>query len=698
MATRRGPWVQHMLATLVAWLPPTVFASASMTGQSGLIQMPDARMQPEGVWRIGISDADPYLTGWSSLSVFPRFEFSGRFTRIDDVPGFPDNPDYGAYKDKAFDAKAVLWPEQTYLPAAAIGVQDFTGTHLFRARYVALSKRLGDADVTLGYGGQRIDGVFGGVRYTPSWYPSLGVVLEYDANRYADDYQSALSGANRRDGGVSYGLEYRFGWIRTQISKQDGEIGANLYVSVPLMRSEFVPKIDEPPPPSVEPSGQTLDLWRANPATAQVLLQRLHAAGFARVATRLDGDTLALSLTHPRISTIGRAVGRAARIALASAPDDLRALTITYTRDDMPLLTYRFSDLNRLRRFFRGELDEAALREVVAIDNEHAVGDLRAEDMSLARPPTAPIEARYGEDGHVLSLEQRDSLLSGFYVVPINARIFFNDPSGAFRYDMFATANYDRRLASGWFASGAARLTISEDVSEVTQASNSTLPHVRSDITEYRREGDRLRLESLLLNRFARVSPLLYARASVGYYEEMYAGAGTQILLLPTDASWAFDLAVDAVRQREPGDSFGFRDYRTVTALGALHYRFAERGVTLSARIGRFLARDEGVRWEFRRRFRSGIEAGAWYTVTNADDETGPGSPGDPYRDQGLFVSIPLNTMLTRDTQRRADLSVVNFTRDVGQMVRSPGDLYLALEREMDLNAAGANALTRLGQ
>lgn len=693
MATRCGPLAQRILSTLVALLPPAVFASASMTGQSGLIQMPDARVQPEGIWRIGISEADPYLAGWSSLSIFPRFEFSGRFTRIDDVPGFADNPDYGAYKDKAFDAKALLWPERTYLPAAAIGVQDFTGTHLFRARYVAFSKRFGDVDVTLGYGGQRIDGTFGGVRYTPSWHPSLGLLMEYDANRYVDDYQSALSGANRRDGGVSVGLEYRFGWISTQVSKQDGEFGANVYVSVPLMRREFVPKIDEPPAPSVEPSAHTLDMWRATPALAQTLLQRLHAAGFARVSARLEGEELALSLTHSRISSIGRAVGRAARIALATAPADARALAITYTHDDMPLLTYRFTDLDRLRQFFRGELDEAELREHVTIDR-HPAADFSAADTALERPSTAPMEMRYGEDGHLLSLEQRDSLLSGVYVVPINARIFFNDPSGAFRYDIFATANYDRRLAPGWFATSAVRLTLSEDVSEVTQTSNSTLPHVRSDITEYRREGDRLRLESLLLNRYARVSPWVYLRASVGYYEEMYAGVGTQILLLPTAAPWAFDVAIDAVRQREPGESFGFRDYRTVTALGALHYRFVQRGVTLSARFGRFLARDEGVRWEFRRRFRSGVEAGAWYTVTNANDETGPGSPGDPYRDKGLFVSIPLNTMLTRDTQRRAELSVVDFTRDVGQMVRSPSDLYWALERELDLMEP--NALTQL--
>lgn len=698
MPRRSGPWARCVALLLALSSPAPAYADASATGQSGLIQMPDARVEPEGVWRLGISDADPYLAGWSSLSVFSRFEFNGRFTRIDDVPGFSGNTDYGAYKDKAFDAKALLWRESAYVPAVAVGAQDFTGTRLFRARYLALSKRLGDADFTLGYGAQRIEGVFGGLRYTPTWHRRLALLIEYDANRYTDDYQAALSGADRRDGGVSCGIEYRFGWLTTQLSVQDGKTGANVYLSVPLMRTEFVPKIHEPAPPAVEPSGQTLAMWRSNPAAALPLLQRLHAAGFAGVSARLDGDRLVLTLTHPRISLVGRAVGRAARIALSAGPDDMRALAIIYTRDDMPLLTYVFADPEQLRRFFRGDTDEAALRDQVAIHPWPAAVDLRREDTALEGPRAPAIETRYGEDGHLLILEQRDSFLSGFYVVPFNARIFFNDPSGAFRYDTFATVNYFQRLAPGWFADAAARFTLSEDVSEMTQFSNSTLPHVRSDIVEYRRDGDRLRMESLLLNRFARLTQPLYLRASAGYYEEMYAGVGTQLLYLPADASWAFDVSVDALRQREPGESFGFRDYRTVTALGALHYRFAQRGVTLSARFGRFLARDAGVRWEFRRRFRSGVEAGAWYTVTDGDDETGPGRPGDPYRDKGLFVSIPLNSMLTRDTRRRADLSVVDFTRDVGQMVRSPGDLYLMLERDLGLNAVDTDAVTQFGK
>ena len=697
MAGRTGRWLRRAVLVLCVYQPASVLASASSTGQSGLIHMPDARVQPEGVWRFGLSDADPYFAGWSSLSVFPRFEFSGRFTRIDDVPGFAGNTDYGAYKDKAFDAKGVLWNERDFLPAAAVGVQDFTGTRLFRARYIALSKQLGDADVTLGYGGQRIDGVFGGIRYRPAWHQALGLLAEYDANRYVDDYQAAQSSADQRERGWTYGIEYRFGWLTAQLSSQHGTTGANVYVSVPLTRREFIPKIDEPPAPSVESSGQRLDTWRDNPAAIQTLLGRLHEQGFANVTARLDGDILRLKLTHPRISRMGRAVGRAARVALAAGPEDVRGIEITYTRDDLPLLTYSFADPDLLRRYFLGEASAEALRESLTLHVSPAT-ELRSEDTALETVPPPAAEMRYGEDGHPLSVQRRDAFLSGFYLVPFNLRIFFNDPSGAFRYDTFATANYQQRIAPGWFIDGTARFTWSEDVSEVTQVSNSTLPHVRSDIVEYRREGDRLRLESLLLNRYLRLAEPLFLRASLGYYEEMYAGGGAQLVYLPTEASWAFDVAVDALRQREPGESFGFRDYRTVTALGAFHYRFPQKGVTVSARMGRFLARDEGVRLEFRRRFRSGVEMGAWYTVTNENDETGPGRVGDPYRDKGIFVSIPLNSMLTRDTRRRAEMSLVDFTRDVGQMVRSPNDLYIELERELSLSDSETHSLTQFGK
>jgi membrane-associated phospholipid phosphatase len=118
--------------------------------------------------------------------------------------------------------------------------------------------------------------------------------------------------------------------------------------------------------------------------------------------------------------------------------------------------------------------------------------------------------------------------------------------------------------------------------------------------------------------------------------------------------------------------------------------------VTGTLRAGRFLAKDEGVRAEVKRRFASGWEVGAWYTVTNGNDITSPGSPSNPYHDKGIFMVWQLDTLLTRDTQASASLRLSPWTRDVGQMVAAPGELYSALERPV-LRMHAHDGLVRLG-
>jgi membrane-associated phospholipid phosphatase len=205
------------------------------------------------------------------------------------------------------------------------------------------------------------------------------------------------------------------------------------------------------------------------------------------------------------------------------------------------------------------------------------------------------------------------------------------------------------------------------------------LPHVRTDVAEYKR-GGRFKLNRLLLNQYLTLDERVYARASAGFYEEMYRGLGGQILYLPKDSRWATDLTVDALQQRGYKGWFDKRDYKTVTALGALHYKLPY-DITATARAGRFLARDNGVRLEFKRRFQSGVEIGAWYTKTNGKDITNPGTPANPYNDKGVFLSVPLNIMLPTDTQANAGIGLSPWTRDVGQMVASPGDLYDLFEQ-----------------
>ena len=175
----------------------------------------------------------------------------------------------------------------------------------------------------------------------------------------------------------------------------------------------------------------------------------------------------------------------------------------------------------------------------------------------------------------------------------------------------------------------------------------------------------------------------------------MFGGAGGQLLYLPVGAGWGADLAVDWVKQRDY-DGWGFRDYDTVTAIASFNYRLP-LGVTATARGGRFLAQDEGVRFEIKRRFASGYEAGIWYTRTNGNDITSPGSPGNPYYDKGIFLSVPLTTLLSKDTQAVAHMSLAPWTRDVGAMVVSPLDLYRLMEKPLVLDVHEHDGLVLLG-
>ncbi len=689
-----------LLSTVLAFAGSAA-AQPSSSGQTGLINMPDARLEADGTLRLGAGWSDTYLPIWSSVSLFPRLELSARYTVIRGLSSGLGRG-FGDFKDKAFDAKALVWREGDWWPSLALGAQDFTGTGVFKAHYGALSKRLGNSDYTLGYGSDRIDGWFGGVRHRLPWNRHFSLVVEYDAYDYRTDPGAAASGAARRDGGLNYALEYRNNWFGVQLSAQDDSLGANAFVSVPLMKPEFVPKLDEPDPYPLSRPQADMGQWLASTDSAARLARALYRSDYKNIHLAFDGHTLHAQLTNSRISATGRAVGRAARILLSLGPADVRALRITYTDRDLAILTYSFTDTHKLRRYFAGLISRRQLDRYLQISYADPLADkaLARHQVEIPMVEDARLlnrEVQRSDEGHVLSYRFEDTDLSGFELVPFNLGVFFNDPNGAARFNLFARANYRKQIGRGRFFETSAELTLYENVSKVEQASNSTLAHVRSDIALYLQEG-RFKLPRLLINQYFQPRQRVYTRLSAGLYELMFAGVGGQALYLPAKGNWAADLSVDRLRQRSPDGVFEFRDYDTLTLLGAFHYRLPAWGVTATVRAGRFLARDTGVRFELKRRFRSGITFGAWYTRTDGNDITSPGSPGDPYFDKGIFLSIPLGSMLTRDTRARSELALAPWTRDVGQMVVSPADLYTTLERSLGLDNPYRSVGSHLGQ
>jgi membrane-associated phospholipid phosphatase len=661
-----------------------------VTGQSGYINMPSAWTEYDGTLTTGYSYDTPYGTAWASATLLPFLQLTGRYVSITGIAPFAStDPRYGAgygrYKDKVADIKLRLRDETATLPAISVGATDLLGTELFKGQYVVASKTFGKAgnmEASIGYGNKRPKGVFAGVRWAPLSAPRWAFVAEYDANDYTKDQQAQQTGAAQRKSGPAVGVEYRWGWLGAQVAWHRDHYSANAYLTIPFSEREFIPKFLEPAPFQAKdaPARVSAEQWQDNPAPGAALVAALVKQDFKNVRVELDGNRLKLNLTNNRISNVGRAVGRATRTALAFAPEGTRSIQVTYTRLEQPIATYEFLDLQKLTDYFTGLVNRDAFLQTVVV--RYATPADRTSDdqhgMLASIQGEGDLGVQVGRDGNIVQVSSEDREANRFKIVP-KVSFFFNDPSGALRYELWAAANYDKRLGEGLYLNGDLKLDVLENVSDVTQPSNSLLPHVRTDIADYKR-GGRFKLNRLLLNKYQNPAERIYTRVSAGFYEEMYRGFGGQVLYLPKDSRWAADLTADALQQRGVKGWFDKRDYQTVTAMGALHYRLPY-DVTATARVGRFLARDEGVRLEFKRRFPSGVEIGAWYTKTNGHDITMPGSPTNPYNDKGVFLSVPLNIMLPFDSQTTASVGISPWTRDVGQMVASPGDLYDMVEQ-----------------
>ena len=665
----------------------TAFATTPTTqGQSGYINMPSAWVEPDGTISTGYSYDSPYGSLWISSTILPFLQMTGRYVSITGIPGFSNvkgqyGSAYGRYKDKVIDGKLRLWEESTWAPTVSVGRTDIFGTELFKGNYVVASKTLGAArniEASIGYGKRRPDGFFAGIRWVPVAAPHWAVVAEYDANDYSTDFRAKETAAGEHKKGPVVGLEYRWGWLGAQVARHRDHFSANAFISIPFSEREFIPKLYEPAPfdPKQAPPRVTAEEWQQQGQHGAALVQALVKQDFKNVRVELADNTLSLSLTNSRISNMGRAVGRAARTALAFAPQGTRAIRIAYTKLEQPVATYEFLDLQRLTDYLTGLVGREAFLQTVVVRYAQPSDKLVDDQQSLlaaVKDDGDGLAVQVGRDGNIVQVSSEDREANRFKVIP-KVSFFFNDPSGALRYELWAAANYDRRLGQGLYLNSDLKFTALENVSGVTQPSNSLLPHVRSDIADYKR-GGRFKLNRLLVNKYVMPSERVYARVSGGFYEEMYRGIGGQVLYLPKDSRWAADLTVDALEQRGVKGWFDKRDYRTVSGFAALHYKLPY-DISATARAGRFLAKDEGVRVEFKRRFTSGVEIGAWYTKTNGKDITNPGSPTNPYNDKGIFLSVPLSIMLPADTQAAASVSLSPWTRDVGQMVASPGDLY----------------------
>ncbi len=646
--------------------------SASDWGSVGLLQTPTARMRIGGAFSISYSRVNPYTRGNVFFQPFDWMEAGFRYTTI-------SGTDYGNYGDidKSIDVKFRLLNESAYLPELAVGLRDVAGTGKFSSEFVVATKRTGDFDWSLGLGwgylgargniknplsslDRRFDervpasgpggqfalksyfrgpaAVFGGVQYHTPW-DALVLKGEYDGNDYKSDPFVRERSSTRRHSPFNIGLTYRaFSWADVTLGFERGNT-AMLSVSVHSELSRLTqPKWLDPPTVPVSIARPAKD-----PDWARTMrdLEQQSAWSVDRVERR-DNDVRVV--VDDAQATYWRSrLDRIASVLNRDAPEGIDRFTITYRNRGVDVA------------------EHVVNREAWVEQQTQYVPPASKSDAIVAQTPQAV-------EGNVVATARRPAFEQG---VGLHFDYTFGTIDAPVLYRLALTESARLRLRPDTWLQAVASLALVDNYDEWLIDVNSALPRVRTRIREYVRES-RFNVPNLQITHVGKFGDNHFYSAYAGYLEMMFGGVGAEWLYRPFASPVAVGIDVNAVRQRELDQHFGFLDYKTVTGHATLYWDTGWEDVQAKVSAGRYLAKDWGATLTLSRVFKNGVSMGAWATKTNVSAATfGEGS-----FDKGIFLTIPFDSILPRSTGITGVAAWRPILRDGGAMLARAVQLY----------------------
>jgi hypothetical protein len=651
----------------------------SLYGTPGLLEMPSAISAADAEIAGVISYFPGQLRNTFTFQITPNLSGSFRYSAVEDYAG----EGTGAFYDRSFDLRYRFNEEGKWLPAFAVGLQDFLGTGLYSAEYVVATKTLSDSvRVSAGLGWGRLGsynafynpifpdrppvyelGDTGGLPAYQSWFRGdmafFGGVewaatdrLTFKAEYSSDDAYQDLNGVDliERNSPLNFGVTYE--------PLDNFQIGlAYLYgsefaligtVRVNPRTAIFPGGLDAPPPPVVVRSDNAAaaQSWASQPLSENDIAARIResfrAEGIELDSIEITADSARVRYTNLRYRTEAQGLGRAARVLTAELPPSIENLTLEPMQLGIPLSAVTFS---------RTDLE--------VLENE--VGG-SAE--ILARADMGPAGT---EEGLVEIEPIRDAFTWG--IAPYLQLILF---SGAEPLQLAAgvEASASYLIGSNFILSGSLRQPIIIRVSDQEIITDPDLPVVRRNSGIYTQEGMPA-INDLTAAYYGRLAPNVYSRVTVGYLEEMFGGISTEVLYQPFDARWALGAEVNYVGQRNFDQRFGFQDYQVAMGHGSVYYAFDNEFV-VQVDVGRYLAGDWGATFTLEREFDNGWQVGAYFTLTEVPfEEYGEGS-----FDKGIILEVPIDFIFGQPNRNTVGTTLRSLNRDGGAQLYVNGRLY----------------------
>ena len=654
--------------------------SPSNYGETGILELPNARIMKEGAMRFTFSSSFPNEYTALTVSPFNWFEATYRYTEIKNnlygPSAFSGNQ---TAKDKSFDAKVRIIEEGKYFPDIAIGLRDFAGTGAFSSEYLVATKSIGNAHITSGLG-WGILGSAGGVKdplsliserfedrsssigqggdfNVGSWFAgeaSLFAGIEYDLKRYGlrlsleydtsepDRREYPVKVDNRFNAGLNY---YFSNNLNIGIALERGN---QFRVTFSLKGNFAEDTLSKPSAQNVVriDKGQSERIKADKGIFYRSLNKSLQDEKIYIQAASLEEDSVSLAVGSANYRSLPRLAGRSARIASALSPDEVEQIEIRVMNGPLEV---GIVNLNK-REFDQALSYEGSENEIFnksslytksntpLVSNADFMPEIKFPEFSWTMSPALKHQIGGPEAFYLGQLWWRTDTILKF------------------------SRNFSLYTSFG--------IDLYNNFDELNNPSASSIPHVRSDIQEYLKEGK----NNLQRMKFEYVySPFnnWFLRADLGMIEEMFGGVGGEILYRPFDKNWAVGFSAHRVRQREYKQRFGFRDYETDTGFLELYYDFPKR-VSASLLLGKYLAGDKGATLDLQRRFKSGFTLGVFATLTDlSKEEFGEGS-----FDKGFYFGIPTELFYTDYRSGTISFGLHPLTKDGGAIMNQHNSLF----------------------
>ena len=657
-------------------------------GLPGIIDLPSARRFRDGELVFTHQNHKYLFMSGISFQALPRLGLSFRYGGLGLGGGFAQNR---LTWDRSFSAHISLLDERKYLPAISLGLRDFIGTGWYTSEYIVGTKSIGRLEVTAGLGFGRLAG------RDPFSNPLRVLSSTFNVRNSTSHYTGGTIGRNvgwfQGDASSFFGLRYQIGDRLSIESEYTSDLMLNessyldlkspwnfgltykinnyLNLSAQYLHGSQIAavahiKVNPSRPPllggkELAPVPMRLRGEGAIPKTKNdetTIKKVLKVDRFKIHHLSFEENTVKISVTNTKFRSISQAVGRVASTLQRFTADNIKNAIISFHHKGIETARYQV-DLEKItREQFNPTLHSYDKASIIAIESEPVHFPQKDTRFSWGVGPY--IEHRLFNPDLPLSLETGLEVAGGYEFKPgLNL-------SGNIRKSVLTNLTDNQRLDSG-----------------------SLLPRVHSSWPLYDLAGQSGHIHTLNLSYTKNLAPGFFARGHLGILGPFFAGIGAEVLYKP--AQWPVGVGFDIhrVRQRDYDMLFDLLDYETTTGHLSVYYD-AGGMFDIEINVGRYLARDWGATTTISRKFGSGWEVGGYATLTDVPFATfGEGS-----FDKAIYVSIPIDWIISSPDRTQRRLTLKPITRDGGARLSSARRLYRLIENSQ--NAALKREFGRL--